>query len=54
MRMQIKDIYSVKLEHVLLPLPDSLRDTMTFIILLALTVGLNLNTVTFGVFFVRK
>lgn len=46
--MQIKYVYSVRFEHVLLQLPDSLHDA-TFIIVLILTVGLNLNTVNSGV-----
>lgn len=52
--MQIKYVYSVRFEHALPQLPDSLHDTMTFVIVLILTVGLNLNTITFGVFFVCK
>lgn len=52
--MQIKYVYSVRFEHVLPQLPDSLHDTMTFIIVLILTVRWNLNTKTFGVFFVCK
>lgn len=40
--MQIKYVYSVRFEHALPPSPDSLRDTMTFTIVLILTVGLNL------------
>lgn len=48
--MQTKCVCSVRFEHVQRQSPDSLHDTMTFIILLILTAKINLNILPFRSF----